>query len=152
MIHYVVGFAFSFNKKELVLIHKERPDFQKNKLNGVGGKRKEDPAKQREFIETSKEAMVREFEEETGVKINDFELYATCIDLQKGITLDCYRFFTDRIYQTKTMTDERIGIYSVADLDTLPLLENLKVLIPMAIDTNFKIAQLGMNLDNTLKP
>lgn len=53
---YVVGFAL--NDSEVLLIRKARPEIQKGLLNGVGGKI--------ETWESSHEAMVREFREETG--------------------------------------------------------------------------------------
>lgn len=57
MIEYVLGFAFY--KDKVILIKKNRPEFQKDKLNGIGGK-----------IEKNEDAigaMVREFKEETGI-------------------------------------------------------------------------------------
>ena len=54
MKEYVVGFMFS----EEIL--KNKPDWQAGRLNGVGGKV--------EPNEYPDQAMVREFEEETGVR------------------------------------------------------------------------------------
>ncbi len=45
--------------KQVALITKNKPSWQANKLNGIGGKI--------ESGETPSEAMAREFEEETGV-------------------------------------------------------------------------------------
>jgi len=61
MINYVLGFAFNQNKDEVVLIEKQKPVWQKAKLNGVGGKW--------EGGENIINTMVREFEEEAGVVI-----------------------------------------------------------------------------------
>ena len=60
-IYYVVGFLFNPDMTEVVLIKKNRPDWQKGLLNGVGGKIEsgEDPIT----------AMIREFKEETGIKL-----------------------------------------------------------------------------------
>lgn len=60
----VVGFHFDEKLEKVVLIRKLKPDWQKNKLNGVGGKIEGD--------ETPLDAMVREYEEETGVKTELF--------------------------------------------------------------------------------
>jgi 8-oxo-dGTP diphosphatase len=38
MIKYVVGFLFNEGKTKVVLIKKNRPDWQKGYFNGVGGK------------------------------------------------------------------------------------------------------------------
>lgn len=60
----VVGFHFDEKLEKVVFIRKLKPDWQKNKLNGVGGKIEGD--------ETPLDAMVREYEEETGVKTELF--------------------------------------------------------------------------------
>jgi 8-oxo-dGTP diphosphatase len=60
MQEYVCGFMFDQKAEKVVLIEKGKPDWQKGKFNGVGGK-----------IEQSDRwairAMMREFLEETGV-------------------------------------------------------------------------------------
>jgi len=53
---YCLGFAK--HKSKLILIQKSHPDFQRGKLNGVGG--------HMEGHETAIESMTREFLEETG--------------------------------------------------------------------------------------
>jgi 8-oxo-dGTP diphosphatase len=58
-IIYVAGFLFSEDESKVVLIEKNKPDFLKGLFNPVGGKK--------ENNETSLEAMIREFKEETGV-------------------------------------------------------------------------------------
>ena len=61
MKQYVLGFAFSRDKKDIILISKLNPEWQKGKLNGVGGKV--------EFEDASPmDAMYREFKEETGIE------------------------------------------------------------------------------------
>jgi 8-oxo-dGTP pyrophosphatase MutT (NUDIX family) len=55
IINYCLGYAFFSNY--VVLIEKNRPDWQKNKLNGIGGKVEEG--------ETGQDAMTREWVEET---------------------------------------------------------------------------------------
>lgn len=59
---YTVGFAFDKEDYKVVLILKEKPEWQAGCLNGVGGKM--------EAGETPVQTMVREFLEETGVKTN----------------------------------------------------------------------------------
>lgn len=58
---WVVGFLLSTDGENVVLIRKNRPPWQKDRLNGVGGK-----VEQRE---TPGQAMSREFLEEAGVAI-----------------------------------------------------------------------------------
>ncbi|RPJ50529.1 MAG: NUDIX domain-containing protein [Methanobacteriota archaeon] len=153
MIKYVVGFAFSEDKKQVIMIQKEHPDWQKGKLNGVGGKadqQVEETERTRAHIETPYEAMVREFEEETGVKFEHWECYAICEDRRKDITMYCYRIFTDRIIECKTMSDEVIKVCSPPAVITLGpphTLSNIPFLLAMAMDRNIHDAQITVNLD-----
>jgi 8-oxo-dGTP pyrophosphatase MutT (NUDIX family) len=57
---YVVGFMYSRLQDKIVLVQKQKPAWQKNLLNGIGGKI--------EDSETPLNAMVREFFEETKVR------------------------------------------------------------------------------------
>lgn len=57
-IHYVLGFAFEPYLNQVLVINKTKPDWQVGMMNGVDGKVEEG--------ESPGEAMVREFEEETG--------------------------------------------------------------------------------------
>lgn len=132
--HYVVGFCFmpdvpsqhnQFQAHEVVLIRKNRPDWQKGKLNGVGGRVEEG--------ETPKQAMEREFSEETGrpssgwrsvldMVFPDCVVHVFMLRLETAITFD------------KGLTDEPIEVWNVRDL--LPYrnkIDNLNWLIPMAL-------------------
>lgn len=55
---FVVGFMVNA-AGAMLMIEKQRPEWQKGKVNGVGGKV--------ELLETPHSAMVREFKEETGL-------------------------------------------------------------------------------------
>ncbi len=70
-VPYVVGFRFSPDLRRVVLIRKNRPDWQKGLLNGVGGRIEAD--------ETPERAMAREFAEEAGEATapRDWTLFAT---------------------------------------------------------------------------
>lgn len=56
--HYVLGFMFSNDLTRVAVIQKQKPQWQKGLLNGIGGKI--------EPGENIYEAMIREFREETG--------------------------------------------------------------------------------------
>jgi 8-oxo-dGTP diphosphatase len=56
---YVVGFMFNAYYNEVLLVRKQRPDWQKGKLNGLGGHVEQN--------ERAAHAMQREFAEETGI-------------------------------------------------------------------------------------
>jgi len=154
MITYVVGFAFSEDKKQVVMIQKEHPSWQKGKLNGIGGKADqwvEETATTRRHIETPYQAMVREFEEETGARFEAWENYAVCRDVKKDITMYCYRTFTERIAECKSMTEEKLKIChppSVIMLGPPDTLSNIPFLLAMAMDRNIHDAQILATLDH----
>ncbi len=60
---YVAGFYFSECGERVALIRKLKPEWQRGWLNGIGGK--VEPG------ESPLSAMVREFEEEAGARIED---------------------------------------------------------------------------------
>jgi 8-oxo-dGTP diphosphatase len=60
MRHFTLGFIFNQNFSEVLLMHKNRPDWQAGKINGVGGEIKPK--------EKSIDCIVREVKEEAGVK------------------------------------------------------------------------------------
>ena len=124
MKKYVVGFLFKENHSKVILIRKNRPEWQKDLLNGVGGHIEEG--------ETIQEAMVREFFEETGVLHQKWDNYLTHIFNES--TVYFFKAFSDEAFEKcKTMTDEKIVRGSVRPLleETIP---NLKWIIPLALD------------------
>lgn len=131
---YVLGFAFNSRRDKVVLVKKDRPEWQKGFFNGVGGKL--------EKFETASDAMSREFEEETGVSIPvaGWELFTTMVfpnDVMGGLAyVYCYRVFTDGVFDCKTVESEEIEIVNIDDLDKYPIISNLNFLIPMALDNN----------------
>lgn len=146
MKQYVLGFAFSRDKKDVILISKLRPDWQKGKLNGVGGKV--------EFEDASQlSAMYREFKEETGVDCstegnNAWQSFGFMRfeDDVTGIPSIIYLFkmFSNVIYQCKTIEDEEIIRVSVdTALTKLPIMHNLPVLIRLALSSEFNHCELS---------
>lgn len=120
---YVCGFMFDPDRNNVVLIRKTKPTWQAGKLNGVGGK-----------IEPMEEpycAMVREFQEETGVETtrDDWEHFCT-ISGEDWVVL-FFRSFHD-ISDVTTMEEEEIEIHPITISDRV--IENLKVLLPLALD------------------
>jgi 8-oxo-dGTP diphosphatase len=124
MNKYVVGFLFDENMENVVLIHKNRPDWQKGLLNGVGGKIEDN--------ETPLLAMQREFSEETGLQIDNWQGYAEIEDTDWIV----YFFYTisDKWNQAETMTDEKIKFIPTNDLFSYPMVPNLYWLLPMCLD------------------
>jgi 8-oxo-dGTP diphosphatase len=127
MEEYVLGFAFSEDQKQLALICKDRPEWQKGFWNGIGGKVEEE--------ELPSEAMVREFEEETGVRIEEWTPFASLTG--PGFHVACYRCFDDRVLKARTAETERVLLWDVPGLsinEAFKPLPNLRWLIPLALD------------------
>lgn len=135
---YVVGFMFTPDQKNVVLIHKQRPDWQKDKLNGVGGKIEPD--------ETPEAAMVREFYEETGVAFSDWQKFATLRASAEndptGIQSEIHFFRATSALANhiETMTDELVYLVPVNTI--MPKVPNLAYLLPMAQINDLSHAEL----------
>jgi 8-oxo-dGTP diphosphatase len=69
MKNYVVGFMFCKEVDKIVLIKKNRPQWQKDQWNGVGG--------HIESYEKPMDAMIREFREESGVNCDEWNNFLT---------------------------------------------------------------------------
>ncbi len=130
MKRYVNGFMYSNDKKRVVLIRKNQPQWQKGYLNGVGGKI--------ELNETPQQAIVREFEEETGVVTDELEWTLFSI-IRRDLEYEVYFFFcvSDKVYDAKTTEAEEIGLYEVSRLPN-NVIANLKWLIPISLDNNIE--------------
>jgi 8-oxo-dGTP pyrophosphatase MutT (NUDIX family) len=121
-IQYVVGFLFSPGRKIVLLLQKNRPEWQLGMWNGPGGKL--------EPGETPAAAMQREFFEETGLDIGAWEQYAELSGL--GFQIFFFRAFSGMIWVGKSMTDELVDRFSIDDLPER-LMTNATWLIPMAL-------------------
>ena len=133
MKSYVCGFTFSKDKRNVLLIKKNRPDWQKGLFNGLGG--------HIEKNETPSQAMVREFYEEAGYKTysDSWIQFIKISDPSIFHEWEVYFFFTfQEIECCRTMTDEEIKIIPVKDLYKYKTIQNLKWLIPMALDEDLK--------------
>jgi 8-oxo-dGTP diphosphatase len=131
--NYVVGFVFCGD--EVLLIRKARPTWQAGRLNGVGG--------HIEAGETPEQAMVREFEEETGWRIEGWEHFVTLTgddsdaDRQAagGTKFGVWFFSTqvvpEQIPAVNIVTDEPTAWFKVTALPD-EVLPNLRWLVPLA--------------------
>lgn len=127
--NYVVGFAFNADRSKVVLIRKNRPQWQAGKLNGPGGK----------FIEgeTPEQCMCREFIEETGVQTleSDWHYFTKIIGRDGDVYF--FRMFDDKVLKAVSHTDEEVVILDVKyDLIAQHSLSNLVWLIGIALDDN----------------
>lgn len=119
---YVVAFAFD-DLGRVCLIEKQKPDWQKNRYNGVGGKV--------EKGETSRHAMVREFEEETGVKT----VFAdwVCAGMMQGPdwTVDVWTYHSPAIRDVKTMETEKVQLFTIPQVQHLHAIDNVPILVAL---------------------
>ncbi|QDF29314.1 NUDIX hydrolase [Halarcobacter anaerophilus] len=126
MKKYVLGFLFSEDLKYVVLIKKINPKWQRGLLNGVGGKIEDQ--------ESSSDAMVREFKEETGVltEKQDWHCFAK-INRPNFYEMDIYCAFSNFAFDAKSVEKEEVFIL---EKDKLPnnIIPNLRWLIPLALD------------------
>lgn len=123
---YVLGFLFDPHGNSVVLINKIKPDWQFGFLNGVGGKIEEG--------EDKHEAMVREFNEETGVFIPQEDWEYVGVMTGKDWIVYCFKTFNNKIQDIQTMTEEEVGIYSVWTLHKRNLLTNILWLVHFCLD------------------
>jgi 8-oxo-dGTP diphosphatase len=126
MQNYVVGFLH--DEHDVVLIKKNRPDWQRGLLNGIGGHIEET-----DFWPVH--AMTREFEEETGVHIHelDWDHFLTLEGPEATIYVYAYADQNGLMKTVDTKTDEEVDIYDMTYLDdwdtmTVP---NLRWIIPL---------------------
>lgn len=129
-MRYIVGFMF--NNDSVALIRKSKPEWQYGFLNGIGGKvnDKESPLN----------AMIREFEEETGYKTFRHQWRSFC--LMGGTSKNGEKFYVDFFCTTGDLSKlisvekETIEIHNVKDVlsGKEKIISNLYWLIPLALD------------------
>ncbi|MCX5828739.1 MAG: NUDIX hydrolase [Deltaproteobacteria bacterium] len=133
MNSYVVGFAFDHGKEHVLLIKKNRPEWQKGRYNGIGGHIEEG--------ERPIDAMIREFAEETGYLTSEFRWHPLLkiIDNSPLHPGEIFFFYAELdIEECRSMTDETLLIFPVVMMDALDTIKNVQWLIPMAVDEDFK--------------
>ncbi len=123
MTAYVAGFMFSPGGEEVALILKAKPEWQKSKLNGIGGKI--------EAGEPPIAAMVREFEEETGYKTDQIQWWPFATLSGADWTV---HFFTTQgpVYELRSTTEERVTVVPWKHVDSTVAIPNLTWLLPLA--------------------
>lgn len=139
-MNYVLIFLFTPEFEKVLLMKKNKPDFQNGKLNGLGGKI--------ELNETSFDAARRELKEESGIEGIDIQFIISFgneswnVDMYTGI-------YDGDISLVKSIESEKIDWYYV---NSLPvgvndmLLRNLKWLIPLCIDSLSSEEIIGGNI------
>lgn len=129
MKHYVLGMLFNFNRRtatHVLLIEKQRPDWMRDRWNGIGGKIEEN--------ENTTNAMHRETREEIG---HSYEWQRFLTFVCPGGTVFVFRAFTnvrDIRFKQQPHEDKLLRVWA---LDYLPpnMMSNLKWIIPVALST-----------------
>lgn len=124
-VNYVAAFALDENNN-ILFIRKNRPDWQRGYLNGVGGKIN--------FAETAREAMSREFLEETGIAIDKHSWIYVC-ELINNNGNGKVSFFTIKVptIDYKNQTDEQLELINYEVMAQFNLLPNIKVLVELSL-------------------
>lgn len=157
MRHYVVGFLFGDNRKCVALIKKQRPAWQKGLYNGIGGHvEQRDSRPVNSIVTTYYTAMVREFEEETTVKVTEWKYFCSIIHSESKSnsgpwTVHFFKSFQE-VATLQSPTDEQVSWWHVnavcCDLNDY-FVPNLRWLIPMALeDLTAEVQQLNWTHDN----
>ena len=132
-MNYVLGFAIQDGK--VLMIEKNRPDWQAGKLNGIGGKVEESDL-------CPLYAMVREFSEETGIETIDSDWkYITAIHVNNIDSIHIYKSTTIEFIGKHTdMTDEKLRVCYLNDIlrRLLKTVSNVPWIINMLFDEDFQ--------------
>lgn len=128
MQEYVVGFLH--DEQRVVLIWKNRPQWQAGHLNGVGGHVEK-------FDVQHHDAMAREFYEETGVKTHPRQWSHFLSLMGKNADVHCFAMFDHEglISKVMTKTDERIQVIRFSNINVGPFktVPNLRWIIPLML-------------------
>lgn len=129
---YVCGFMFNQRMSDIILIRKQKPAWQAGVLNGVGGKVNEG--------EHEYDAMIREFEEETGVHYEGWKLFAVITD-KETFRVAFYAAADNDAFKNATTTEDeavvKSNIRGRGDIGFCidgSAVYNLNWLIPLALD------------------
>jgi 8-oxo-dGTP diphosphatase len=108
VITYVLGFLFDPSLHNVSLIEKQKPEWQKGRYNGIGGKAEEG--------ETLEVAMAREFHEETGVFLRpqEWTQYASLVGANgRHFAVHVFYAVDAALHEVRTVEAERVIFTSV---------------------------------------
>lgn len=141
MQHYCLGFLFTTDHSKMAVVLKNKPKWQAGRYNAIGGKIEEG--------ESAYQSMIREFKEETGLSITNWRKFCILADAKTEVfCVQCFVSFIDSLDGLQTMEEEQISAINVDDLlkmNPSQMLQNLKWLIPMALDKDNLSAVVSEN-------
>lgn len=133
-IKYALGFVFNSNFSKVLLIHKNRPEWQKGKVNGIGG--------HVEDGETAREAILRELREEAGIEIGEW--FSVLVLEEKDGIVDVFAsVLTGNSGEVKSITDEKVEWFEVLSLPE-NCMSNLSWMVPLAKNKLTTEQKLGL--------
>jgi 8-oxo-dGTP diphosphatase len=132
MTDYIIGFLFNQAGDEVALIQKNKPEWQKGKLNGIGGKLEEG--------EEPLQAIDREFTEEAGVSGLDWKFRFKLSG--PDFNMHIYSCFSDRMNEVRTMEEEKVGTYLVGAVTLSGAVSNLQWMVPLLQERNLEISDM----------
>lgn len=130
---YSVGFLVHPPTDSVLLVRKNRPEWQKGKLNGIGG--------HVEGNESFDQCMAREFREETGIE-DDLNWHLMVRMMFPRAYIWFYRAVAEDLnllYSARSVTDENVHVFRLNQLlesrNIHGALPNLRWLLPLAMYT-----------------
>lgn len=140
MISYVLGFAFTKDRSKVVLMQKKRPEAIAGLYTAPGGKIEEN--------ELGISAVVREFEEETGVIINYWknEFKITGPDY----TIEVFSAFNDEILNAQSKTDEDVVVCDVNTVSTMKCTSDTKWIVPLILDPAHMVGSVSVVVNKSV--
>lgn len=121
----VVGFIFNM-LGDVLLVRKARPNWQKGKLNGIGG--------HVEFNELPIEAMRRECQEEAGLDIERWFHVCSMEGDDWRLEVFTVQIEDEQFNKMVSKTDENVEIHNVKTIYNEITIPNCKWLVPMCLE------------------
>ena len=145
IVEYTLGFAFSKNFNSVLLIQKNRPEWQAGHLNGIGGK--VEPFDKNEF-----HAQAREFHEEAGIETQpeDWNLFASMYS--SDFIVDCFWTVLEDVNVFRSVTDEIVHKIWIDELSHYLKCPNVDMLITMALNEDVRSGKISPIMLNYVHP
>jgi 8-oxo-dGTP diphosphatase len=145
IVEYTLGFAFDESFTSVLLIQKNRPEWQAGKLNGIGGKVEG-------YDENEFHAQAREFREEAGINTQpeDWKIFASMYS--SDFIVDCFWTTLKDINAFRSVTDEIVNSVSIRRLSECNKCPNVDMLIAMALNEDVRSGKISPLMINYAHP
>ena len=114
------------------------PDNVAGRWNAIGGKRSQEDGEIATMIENAHHAMVREFQEEAGVTIHHWRRFLTLVKPGEWEVVFFSAFDDSALDCVHTAEREVVDVftlpYLLGPVSGVPIVANLRRIIPMALD------------------